>query len=462
MSGQVYSAAKSENKEFVIWGYGNYLREVYGRLDPALNVSAICDSDSAKWGKSFYGIDIVCISPDVLAGKQNVVVLIAVQNYAVEMQIAKQLQEMKIDYCHINEAIKEYQSEWEAKEMENYDKKFSGISEPEGLDTLKCFITISVPIEACNLRCEYCYIGQKKEFERKEVLYHSPQFIRKALSRKRLGGTALINFCGVGETLMCKEIIPILQELLEEGHYISIITNALLTDALKELLNLDQSYNERLFFKCSFHYRQLVQKNLLGRYVDNVNLIKKSGASFSVELVPEDEIIPNIEEIKEFSIREFGALPHVTVARDESEEECPILSKLTEEEYRKIWGQFESPMFDIKMEYRNKLKEFCLAGKGTFLFSLESGNVSPCPFHKGCGNVYGNIGEVIEFKTVGENCKAPYCINAHAYLTLGMVAAIRDISYLDVRDRKTVIGESWVRPKMANFIKQRICDNIEK
>ena len=75
------------------------------------------------------------------------------------------------------------------------------IDEDINYNLIKCFITISVPIDFCNLQCEYCYVGQNNGFHKKEIMYHSPEFIRKALSRKRIGGTAFINLCGTGEKL---------------------------------------------------------------------------------------------------------------------------------------------------------------------------------------------------------------------------------------------------------------------
>ena len=50
--------------------------------------------------------------------------------------------------------------------------------------------------------------------------------MRKALSKERLGGICLINFCGGGETLLPPEIVKYIRVLLEEGHYIMIVTNA--------------------------------------------------------------------------------------------------------------------------------------------------------------------------------------------------------------------------------------------
>lgn len=451
------------SKNIIIWGFGGYLRTVIDRIDPDLPIKYFCDSDAEKFGMQIeYGNrKYSCISSAIVKKEKNALVLIAVRSKSTYLSIERELDLLNVVCVHINEFVKEYQQRWERKEIEKYDRCIQNITEPKELDRIKCFVSISVPVQVCNLKCEYCYIGQNGGFEDWNIIYPSPQFIRKALSRKRLGGTALLNFCGVGETLLCNELIDIVIALLEEGHYISIITNALLTSRIQRLLFVNQEYNKRIFFKCSFHYKQLLKNNLLERFAENVQMIKKMGASYSVELVPQDEIIPYIDEVKKFCLAHFGALPHVTVTRDESKRDMPILTSLSEDKYKKIWGQFQSQMFDIKMQTRVKRTEYCLAGKGTFILELDTGEMCQCPHNEAFGNLYSHLDQSIPCKIVGKNCKSEYCINAHAYLTLGMIDEINQYSYLSIRDRETENKSHWVQPEMAKFISQRICENVQ-
>ena len=147
----------------------------------------------------------------------------------------------------------------------------------------------------------------------------------------------------MGETLLCPELLPIVEELVKEGHYVQIVTNATISRMVEQYLNsgIDLSH---VFFKCSFHYLQLKQRELLDVFSDNVKKMYGAGASVTVEITPEDDLIPYIEEVKEYSIKEFGALPHITVARDERYDDLRILSKYSEEEYIRIWSTFESPL----------------------------------------------------------------------------------------------------------------------
>lgn len=457
----VYQKALENKHSFGIWGCGKYLNSVISRINPDLDILFVCDRDRKKWGDVVTGRKLTCVSPDVLTTYENIVMLIAVKNRDIVKEIKEELDAMHIFNCHINEAVREYRAAYEAAQIEKYEAVMNQVAEPENTELLKRFVSISVPVQACQLKCKYCYIGQHGGFADDDIVLPSAEFIRKALSRKRLGGTALLNFCGAGETLLCRKLFHIIRELLEEGHYISIITNALHTREIERYLALPCKVKKKLFFKCSFHYAQLKERNLLDVYSENVNKIRKQGVSVSIELVPEDELVPLIPEIRSFCMKRFGALPHVTVARSEGKEEMPIITAYSEKEYRKIWGQFESPMFTFKMSQMQRRREYCTAGKNTFLFSLESGEIFPCPGEKSFFNIYDDISREISYREVGTSCSNVYCRNGHAYLTLGIVKEVNCGSYLQIRDRKTIEGENWVKPEMAAVFSQRICDNAE-
>src|SRR5690554_1595272 len=97
-------------------------------------------------------------------------------------------------------------------------------------DRIVKFIDCYLDTETCNLRCHYCYITHQRRFNSKVAkLTHSSEKIRQALSQERLGGVCLINICAGGETLISKDILPVVKELLSEGHYVMLVTNGLLT-----------------------------------------------------------------------------------------------------------------------------------------------------------------------------------------------------------------------------------------
>ena len=440
-------------------------RNTYNRLSVILNIRKIVDNRYEEYD-IIDGIKCESVN-SLLEGEKIEFVVIAMKNKQNIVAVAEWLKKNNFRYCLADDIIDEYQYLLERKQIDRYNQNKELLVNESEIGRLHSFISISVPVERCNLKCNYCYIAQnEKIIERSKVRCPSVKFIRLALSRKRLGGSALLNFCGEGETLLFQGLSELIRELLEEGHYISIITNAILEDRVLDIIKKAGDSAERLFFKCSLHYMQLKEKGLLDKFASTVKRIKNSTASFTVELVPEDALVPFIGEIIEYSIKSFGALPHVTVARDESKKGFPALTKMSKEKYREAWGVFNSTLFEVKMKTQEKQEKWCAAGKGTFILTLDSGEAFSCPYNRFVGNVYADISKPICFDAIGTNCKAPYCINAHAYQTLGIVPEIKEYTYLDVRDRVTDSGEHWVKPVMADFISQRISgwnmENSEK
>ncbi len=140
--------------------------------------------------------------------------------------------------------------------------------------------------------------------------------IKAALSVERLGGVYLFNFCANGETLLRPKICNIIEALLENGHYLEVVTNGTLTERLKEIAAFSEDNLTRLSFKFFFHYLELIRTNQLKAFADNVRMMKACGCSFTIEIVPCDELLPYVDEIKEFCLSEFGVLCHLTVIMD--------------------------------------------------------------------------------------------------------------------------------------------------
>lgn len=175
------------------------------------------------------------------------------------------------------------------------------------MEKIKRFIDCYIPTETCNFRCHYCYVTQHRKFNNKIAKFnYDPSYIRKALSRKRLGGICLFNLCAGGETLLSEDVVKITKELLEEGHYVMIVTNGSLTKRFQEISEFGKEQLSRLFFKFSFHYMELKRLNLLNTFFKNVELMEKAGASYTLEITPTDELEPYINEIKEVCMKKNG------------------------------------------------------------------------------------------------------------------------------------------------------------
>ena len=140
----------------------------------------------------------------------------------------------------------------------------------------------------------------------------------------------MLNFCAAGETLLCKELLPIIKELLIEGHYCMIVTNGTVTPKFDEMAGWPTELKEHLFIKFSYHFLELRRLKLTSKFFNNVRKMKDNGISFTVEVTPSDDYIPYIEEIKDECMKEIGALPHITVCRIENGE-VPLMSKLSKD-----------------------------------------------------------------------------------------------------------------------------------
>ncbi len=331
-------------------------------------------------------------------------------------------------------------------------------------DKIKRFIDCHIPVATCNLRCHYCYITQEGKFEEKvkPLKYSAEYTAKKALSKERLGGTCLMNLCGGGETLIPKYTIDFTKALLEEGHYVSLITNGTLSKRFDELVSFDKDLLKHLFVKFSYQFLELKRTKQLDSFFKNILKIKNAGASFSLEITSNDEIIPYLEEAKEYSMKYLHALPHITIGRKNSGD-IPILTNYSRDEYAKIWEQFDSGMFKFKLPvFGEKREEFCYAGEWSFCLDLENGDVIQCYRGKKLDNIYNNVDEKLKLCAIGCNCGLPHCYNAHAFLTLGNIPDFTDFVYADIRNRVCDDGTEWLNEDMKAFMSSRLQESNEQ
>ena len=329
-------------------------------------------------------------------------------------------------------------------------------------EQIKRFIDVYVPVTTCTLRCHYCYITQHRLFDNELPKFkYTPEQIRKALSQKRLGGVCLINLCGGGETLLPPEMPAYIRTLLEEGHYVMVVTNATISQRFEELAQLPKELLCRLFFKFSYHYLELKKRNLLDRFFNNIRKMRDAGASFTLELTPSDEAIPYIDEIKQTAIDNVGAPCHVTVGRDERNPKyLPILTNMSREEYQKTWNIFQSEFFNYKLSvFGTKRHEFCYAGDWSFYLNIGSGIMTQCYCSYKSHNIIENPDEPIPFIPIGNNCSEHHCYNAHAFLTLGNIPELPAPTYATLRNRVCLDGSEWLKPEMKAFMSTKLFES---
>ncbi|MCX4131383.1 radical SAM protein [Megamonas funiformis] len=326
---------------------------------------------------------------------------------------------------------------------------------------MKRFLDCYIPITTCNLKCHYCYIAQLNNFENEPPKFkYDNEYIAKALSKDRLGGICLINLCANGETLLVPRMVELIKLLLENGHYISVVTNGTITKHFDEIVKFPRVLLERLFFKFSFHYLELKRLNKMDEFFRNIDKIRSAGCSFTLELTPSDEIIPYIDDIIALSKEKVGAICHVTIARKDFDPQIGILSKYSIEDYKKIWEKFNSPLFEFKLPYYyKKRKEFCYAGEWSLILNIGTGDINQC--HGGCslGNIYEDINKPIKFLPIGCNCKMPHCFNAHSFLSFGDIPELDTPTQYILRNRVCDDGSEWLTPTFKKFFSEKLIDN---
>lgn len=333
------------------------------------------------------------------------------------------------------------------------------------MDKLKRFIDIWVPVTTCTLRCSYCYITHHRLFGGPLPKYkYDVETFKKGFSKERFGGTCMINMCGGGETLLSPEIPNYVKALLEEGHYVMIVTNGTVDKAFDIFAQFPAEYLERLFFKFSYHYLELKKRDLFDRFFSNIRKMRDAGASFTLEATPSDELIPYIEEMKELAINEVGAINHVTVARDEHNlNEIPILTKMSPKEYYDTWSVFNSSFFDYKFSvFSQKRTEFCYAGDWTLFYNMETGELFQCYASLVGQNIMDDVTKPISFKAIGHYCQQPHCYNAHAFLTFGSIPEHISPTYAEIRNRVCKDNSEWLNSKMKSFMSQKLKDSNEE
>lgn len=326
------------------------------------------------------------------------------------------------------------------------------------MDKIKRVFLFAIPVSICNFRCHYCYLSHRSaSFQgiHPEMKY-SPQEFANAMSVERIGGLAYGNFCADGETLLVRDIDLYVKAFVEQGHYAEVVSNMTVTPILDKFLGWDKDLLKHIEFKCSFHYLELKKKGLLETFANNVNRAWAAGASVNIEITPSDELIPYIDEVKAFSMKEFGALPHITIARDDHTKEIDYLTNLDMKEYDRVWSQFESGFWRFKKTiFGKKQKGFCYAGKWSLFINLCTGQSRACYCGESLGDAFAHPEQPFPEAPIGK-CPIAHCYNGHALLTLGVIPHVTDVRYGDIRDRICKDETHWLQPELKCFFNSKL------
>lgn len=314
------------------------------------------------------------------------------------------------------------------------------------------YVECLIPITKCNLECEYCYVIQENRRDDKMPKFaRTPQEIGEAFNAKRWGEKMLVNLCGAGETILCQELPEIVYNIVKQGHIVNITNNGTVTKGIEKLIALPDEIASNILFSFSLHYLELKKRNMLKVFADNVNRVKNSKASFFVQMNLCDGYIECLDEIKEYCMKNFGALPQVTLTRKEFPE-MDIYTQKSKEKYKSYADQFESPMFDLMYKnFKVKRTEYCYAGKKSYTLNLATGDLKRCYFEKSFMNIYDSDEKIPE-RSVGNNCGDKFCVNIIHFISLGVVPDIDCLTYAKLRDRE---GAGWLKKNMLDELNSK-------
>ncbi len=333
------------------------------------------------------------------------------------------------------------------------------------MDKVKKLILFRIPMSICNFRCHYCYLAQRPtHYEGNQPTPSlTPEQFGYAFRKERIGGLAYGNFCADGETLLVKNIDSYIKAFVEQGHYVEIVSNMTVTPMLDKILAWPKDLLAHVEFKCSFHYLELKQKRKLDVFASNIKKVWAAGASANIEITPSDELIPYLDEVKEYSLNNFGALPHITIARDDRSSAIDYLTELPMAEYDKVWSTFDSGFWRYKKTIFGKYQEkFCYAGAWMLYVDFYNGDCQKCYAGPFLNNVYANLDVPLPSEPIGR-CPLSHCYNGHMLLTLGLIPGATPVRYGDIRNRERADGGGyWLNSQVYNFFDTKLEESNEE
>lgn len=324
---------------------------------------------------------------------------------------------------------------------------------------IKRFFECLIPVTACNLKCDYCYIIQREQNTQKvPQLDYPPEVIGQALTQKRLGGICYFSICGAGETFVPDYLIDVVYQLLKNGHFVNITTNGTLTNKIRKLSDIPVNWMKRLHISFSFHYLELKRFNLIETFFSNIEFVKSLGCSYIVQVNLYDKYIPHLKEIKEICIKHTGAYPQVATTRKEESltKKIEIMSDKSIDDYTQLGKTFESPLFDFTMKNFNiKRKEFCYAGSWAYTLNIKTGILKRCYASTIHQNIFKDIDTPIMDMAVGKECNSLFCLNSSHFMSLGVIPELSTPTYAELRNRENA---DWYSPEMKEFLNSKLYD----
>lgn len=241
----------------------------------------------------------------------------------------------------------------------------------------------------CNLDCEYCF-GKITDTS---IKVHPIEIEKLISTLDNTGRTFRISFTG-GEPALIPNFVTACQGITEK-HYISFNTN-LISKNIKQFA-LEINPERVLHIHASFHYDELVDKNLMNRFIENNNLLKVNGFNIFAEAVA----YPKLKN-KFYAVTKFAKENSIKLTF------APFYGIYNEQTYPESYSHEDLELFGIS---ENEIScfaqkgELCNAGYNVAVV-FSNGNVYPCHQIK---TKIGNIYNGIDFSTELVKCPSKKC-----------------------------------------------------
>lgn len=244
----------------------------------------------------------------------------------------------------------------------------------------------------CNLDCEYCF-GKITD---PSVKVNSINVEKLMNTLDKTGKIFRISFTG-GEPTMIPNFIEAVR-VITNKHYVSFNTNLITKKILGIIDNVDSK--RILHIHASLHYDELVKKNLMNRFINNLKLFQISGFNIFAEVVAYP---PTKNQFKE--------LESIMKKVEIDFEYAPFYGKFEDKLYPESYAESELRLYNFSNEATNcysQKGELCNAGcNAAVVFS--NGNVYPChQIKEKMGNIYDQINFSKSFvKCPSKRCGCP-------------------------------------------------------
>lgn len=226
----------------------------------------------------------------------------------------------------------------------------------------------------CNLDCEYCF-GKITD---PSVQVYSIDIERLMSTLDNSGKTFRISFTG-GEPTMIPNFFEVVKAVTK-NHYVSFNSN-LITKNILRIAEVDPK--KILHIHASFHFTELIQKTLMGRFISNFKFLQKNGFNIYNEAVAFPSVIDQLESIKQL-LSDSG----IKIGFG------PFYGKFDGKIYPESYSEKELKMFNISSaELSSFFQEgnICNAGYNAAVV-FSNGDVYPChQIKRKIGNIYENI-----------------------------------------------------------------------